>query len=551
MRENGKTSSYAAAESSLYFGAVLLAVLLFFLFRWMLMIRTGLLGQGFLSVPLLLYLTAFLLSVCLMPAVIQRLIMIRMERDHAADAVRLFRTLCLYVTVLGAGFSVFFWFLGGFLGSASDRQFSVYALRYTGFLLWALGYLGVLRGYYIGRGSIVPVAISIVTEQFFSGIFGIFCSAWFLRYGQKAVLIYQEGSYLAAYGAMSAVLSMLAGALLSLLLLRISAALSGGVLAGANAGRRLESLDSLRASIERCVIPVFLCVLLMCVTGVADELIYGHRMANLYPDSALRVYQVGSLSIAFCCLFLPVLGTSGLSFGLISALREAVQRRDRRRIGRELQATGKLAFLFSLFFCLVFWALSEPFSNLLFSGEDLSLLRRLLCYGAPFAVAASLGWNRAAALFGLGHYTEPLMHAIVASLIHLCLLFLLLYVFRLEAFASLFAFGAGNLVFFGLCSLSLAHCVKRRPHMIKNWVLPILITFSVAVLLRLFWSLCRAVLSEALLSGRFVSGLIFLVSAFAGFLIWRFLLMLSGALKKEELRAMPLFGRLSERWRDR
>lgn len=82
--------------------------------------------------------------------------------------------------------------------------------------------------------------------------------------------------------------------------------------------------------------------------------------------------------------------------------------------------------------------LAEPVSNLLFAGEDNSLLIRLTMAGA-LAVVFSLSTVTNAVLQGLNRLDVPVRHAFLSLAVHIILVEVFLMIFHMGIFSVVFA----------------------------------------------------------------------------------------------------------------
>ena len=550
MREVQKKLSYASIESSLFFGAALLSAVLFFAFRIPFFAGTGLLGAGAAGLPLYLYIVSLILSLALVPSCTARLVSMRMERKHPADAVRLVGTLGLYATVGGAVLTLFFWGAGGKISELSGNAFASFSLQAVGLMLWITGCLGVMRGYYLGRGNSMLVVLSAVMEQIFSGIGALILVPLFSSHGKKAELLYGEPAYTAAYAAQGVMLSFALGALITLLALRILSAASGGGMQEANEGRRLEGLDSIHRSIERLMLPVAAAAFLIMLGPIIDFLVFGPRAASLYEVHE-TVLILGAFSAALFCWFLPVLSASGLFAGLFPALRYASGLRDRKLIAGHIAISTKFAVIFSVFCCILMAALRVPLANFLFSGEDSGLFQRLLLYGAVFPFLAVMAVQKCTALCGLGYFTDPLKNAVWAFLLHLILLVILLFAAKLEMMGVLLANLAAAFVFWALNTCNLMLRFHLRPKLWRSYLMPCICAAPAFIGASVPGLLLGAVLPNEIQNGRLVSGLILAAGCVLAFVIYFAALFLTGTVRRGELREMPLgnaVGRLFRRF---
>ena len=540
MREKQRVIGYYTIENSFYFGAALISALLFILFRLPFMAVTGMEGMGNLLLPLICYLAALLMNAFVLPAASSRMFAARLEKKHPADAERLLRTLMLYMTGGGLLMTLLFWFLGPFAAALVGIPMSGRALRLMGPVLWIMGYLGLLRGYYQGMGSSAFSQLSVFLEQLIAGIASLLLGAFFLNYGAKADLLYETSGYQAAYGAMGLVLSFLIGSLLALVLLHLLSALRGGVLQEANAGRRMENMDSLHRSLRKGFFPVLLAFLLLLCLPVLDILILGPRISGIYGEGTGTARVFGALSGLLSWGLLAALPACGLLAGAMGSVRNAAAQKNRRLLLHRVRILSRFAVLAAFFFCVTFPALRTALSNLFFSGEDNMLLRRMLLYSAPAALFVCFSLTNSGILYGLSHFGEPLKAAALSAAAHLVSLLVLMFVLKMEMLAVLFANLAGLGVFWLATALSLRGCLFFRREVKRFYLMPGLAAALCFVVLFLPERLCALVLPQAVYNGRLLSALMTVVFAALGFCVYFLFLIATRTVRRDELLEMPL-----------
>ena len=540
MRDRQNPAGYYMIENSLYYGAALLSALILLIFRVVFMSETGLSGQGLLAPSLYLYLGSLLLSCFFVPASVSRLVSLRMGRKHPADAVRLMRMLCLHMTAAGVFLILFFWFAGPSLAAFAGLPFSSHAVRWIGIVLWLEGCLGVMRGYHIGRGNSLPALLSVVIEQLSGGIASLFLNRYFLSYGSKANLLYDETAYIGAYGAQGAVFSFAFGALFAIFALNAMSALSGGSMQEANEGRRMENMDSLHRSELRTFLPMLGTALIMLLGPAIDAFIYSRRVSAVYESREQITGFFGAASGAVLIFFLLLFAAGGQMAGLMPGIHSAAQQKNKKLLCRRIRTSAKSISIAACFGCSLAAALRFPLSYLFFSGEDPALMQGLLLYGFVFLFFGMLSIETCGILFGLGHFTAPLQNALICFLGQLILFLILLYAAKLEMYGLLLANGASLFGFWLLNMLYLRRCIRMRISFRTTWLLPL---FSAAVSyfgIFLLSSLCNAVLPDTVQTMRIVAAIMVLVFSFVAAGLSFCFLLFSGAVSPRELLDMPL-----------
>ena len=539
MNENQRSVSYYSIESSLFFGTALVSFLLCVVFRLPLLIRGGAAALGYLNLSLILYLAFLFLSAFALPVSVARLVSARMERKHPADAVRVLRSMIIAATALGAVLTLFFWLLGPWIARLTGISYSGRSLRLMGPALWLMSYLGLMRGYYLGRGSTLLVSLSVVLEQICGGIASLILSAFFIRYGEKAELLYGQAGYVAAYGAEATALSFSLGAVLTLIFLWILSRLGGGVIQEANEGRRMESLESVHRSIQRNVIPAASTVLLLGSIFLFDNLIFTPKAASIYGEGLETAKILGSFSGMLLCFSIPVFGVCGLFCGILPGLRIAALQKNGKLLRRRAKSAMKFSFLFALFCFVLLFVFSRNLSNLFFAGEDTHLMQGLLQYGSVFVLFMAPAMAKCGVLWGLGHFIEPVKNALMALLAHLLVLVLAMVILKLEMFAVLLACLVSAGIFWLLNTLTLMYCLHLRRDLRRGLILPVLCAALSGLLLYALLYLLGLLLPEAIYNSRILSGLLLVLLTIADFALYLLSLAFTGAIRREELTDMP------------
>ena len=75
--------------------------------------------------------------------------------------------------VTGGLAAIVLWFGSDFFAGLIKTPYSSYALKTLAPTIWIMAYLGVLRGYFQGTGTMIPTAISQILEQVINAIVSV------------------------------------------------------------------------------------------------------------------------------------------------------------------------------------------------------------------------------------------------------------------------------------------------------------------------------------------------------------------------------------------
>lgn len=117
-------------------------------------------GMGYYSTAFNVYNIMLILSSYSLPVAVSRMLSARLAKNEYRNAGRVLQAALAYATVAGGISCAITWFFADFFAdSVFDTPLAVYALKTLAPTIWIMAYLGVLRGFFQGHGTMVPTAI--------------------------------------------------------------------------------------------------------------------------------------------------------------------------------------------------------------------------------------------------------------------------------------------------------------------------------------------------------------------------------------------------------
>ena len=102
-----------------------------------------------------------------------KMVAARLAREQYRNSLRILKLALIYATVVGGLGAAVLWFGAETFALALKKPFCKYALETLAPTIWIMAYLGVLRGYFQGKGTMVPtapVSYTHLTGDFFGSI---------------------------------------------------------------------------------------------------------------------------------------------------------------------------------------------------------------------------------------------------------------------------------------------------------------------------------------------------------------------------------------------
>ena len=177
MKTNSEKKAKRAADfviqGSILAMAGILVRIIGMLYRMPLNDIIGKQGNGYYTSAYNVYNILLILSSYSMPVAISKMISSRLARGEYENCRRILKAGLIYATIAGGIAGCALWFGADLFADLMKTPFSSYALKTLAPTIWIMAYLGVLRGYFQGTGTMVPTALSQIMEQVVNAIVSV------------------------------------------------------------------------------------------------------------------------------------------------------------------------------------------------------------------------------------------------------------------------------------------------------------------------------------------------------------------------------------------
>ena len=560
-RENGTNMRGGRAANFVVQGSILAAAgilvrIIGMLYRMPLNDIIGKQGNGYYTSAYNVYNILLILSSYSMPVAVSKMISSRLARGEYHNCRRILKAGLVYATAAGGIAAAVLWFGADLFAELIKTPMSRYALKTLAPTIWIMAYLGVLRGYFQGMGTMVPTALSQILEQIVNAVVSVVAAGLLFQRGLAMNAASGAEDYSYALGAAGGTIGTGAGALTALLffiLLTVSAGNRALVSvkpkkAGTRQGtgrRRKESYGRLMYLLTITVLPIVISSGVYNCSNVVDNYLFGQGMDKLgYGADDIAIFW-GALGQYQLLFNIPVAVSNALSSSLIPSLTRAVSRGDKKQTRAKIASSIRFSMLIAIPAAVGITALAEPVCNLLFVSEDNSLLIRLSMAGSLAVVFYSLSTVTNAILQGLNRMDLPIRHSAAALVIHVAVLEALLLGLKLGIYSVVLANIMFALVMCLLNARSIARTARYRQEIKKTFVLPSVCSLLMGVTAYGVYRGLAALFPAGMLRGRLGMALLVVPSVAAAMAVYGVLLVKLGAVNEEELKEMPMGTRLT------
>ena len=382
-------------------------------------------GNGIYSVAYGIYGVTLTLASSSLPLAVSKLIAQRSIQKQHQNAYRLFRTALLFALLVGTAAALFLFFGADFLEKLYAREGLAKPLRIVAPTVLVMSGLGVLRGFFQGKNTMIPTAVSQLLEQIVNAIVSIVA----IRLMMQA---FAESAQQSAYGAAGGIMGTLSGALTALLFL-----IFVFFLCRPHLRRQLrsdpygvtESPQDMVKALLVTVIPVILSQTVYQIGFTLDDLIFGNLMAAKGIDNNTISSLQGVFNSQYNILInAPVAVATAMASSTIPSIAASTASGNRREIRRKVRGVIKFNMAVAIPAAVGLAVLARPILTLLFPSLTAyrDLATNLLVYGSSAVVFFALSTITSAVLQSINQMRTPVIHGAISMGLHVLILYPLL-----------------------------------------------------------------------------------------------------------------------------
>lgn len=433
-------------------------------------------GMGYYSTAFNVYNIMLILSSYSLPLAVSKMVSARMAKGQYRNSVRVLKAALVYATVVGGIACLITWnFAGFFATTAFNTPFCVYALKTLAPTIWIMAYLGVLRGFFQGHGTMIPTAVSQIFEQIINAAISVIAAGVLFKVGINSNLVYSTTGYPQAFGAAGGTIGTGAGALAALVFMLMLFAIYRPVMRRRkrrDRSRRLDSYGDISVTFLLTVVPVIISSAVYNINAVVDNSIMAYGMEAMgQGEGFLSLWGIYNNKYMLL-VHVPLAMANSLSSSLIPALSGAVANRERGAVIAKTGMAIRFAMLIAIPSAVGLAVLSAPINNLLFKSGDNGEAIRMLVVGSSAVVFLSMSTVTNAILQGINHVNIPVRNAFISLILHVAALYVMLMVFKLGIYSMVFA----NILFAMFMCILNALAIRRylnyRQELIKTFLIP-------------------------------------------------------------------------------
>ena len=492
-------------------------------------------GNGIYSAAFEIYNILLIISSYGMPMAVSKMVSAKCAQKCYKDAYQIFRCSMVFSIITGGAAALFVYFGADMLEKQFFSKYHGIAipLRVLAPTIFIVAVMGVFRGLYQGRKTMMPTAFSQILEQIVNAFVSV-AAAYMLMRSHSA------SSKISAWGAAGGTLGTCLGALSAFFILFFIYLLYRPIMKKQERRDRVSTEESLGMTyklIFYTVVPIILSQTVYQLSGIVDVTIFNAVMGSKgYADSVVSSL-LGIYSTKYRILVsVPIAISTAIASSMVPGLVTSFMQNDRKEVKRKVSISIKFNMLIAFPSAMGLAVLATPIIRLLFPGSDYEIGATMLMTGSSCVIFYALSTVTSGVLQSIDRMNVPVINSLISLVIHIVLVFALLQFTNLGAYALVI----GNVTYpLFVCILN-ANSVRKylgfRQEITKTFCIPLLASFVMGIAAYVVYELFFLLTSRIYIA---------LFPAIAAAVFVYFVLVLKlGGLRRTELYEFPMGRRM-------
>ncbi len=397
-------------------------------------------GIGYYNTAYEMYNLGLILSSYSLPLAVSKLIAAKDIMQEYENSRRIFHVAMLFAATVGTIMTLVIWFGADFIAlHVFKSPNSALPLMMLVPTILVFSVMGVFRGFFQGKNTMIPTSVSQVIEQVVNAVVSVGASFYFIKK-------YAELPNAAAFGAAGGTFGTFSGAVAAFVILIFWYAAKKSSLDTTKYYRSEQKVDSYGQIFKLLIltiVPIILSQTIYQLSGIIDNSLFNILMARQGLSESRRLSLLGIYSGKYRLLTnVPVAIATALGTSMIPSIVTSRVQGKNKEVQQKIYSTIKFNMLIAIPSAVGMGALACPIMQLIFNDNTV-LARDLMVIGCCAVVFFSLSTVTNAVLQGVDLLKLSVIHSAISLVIHVILVYILLNFLHLGVYGMVI----GNVTF--------------------------------------------------------------------------------------------------------
>ncbi|MGN1085138.1 MAG: oligosaccharide flippase family protein [Lachnospiraceae bacterium] len=387
-------------------------------------------GLGAYSNAFEVYNIALLLSTYSIPTAISKLISEREDKKEYGNSFHLLQVGLVFAAVVGLAASLLLFFGADFIAKTIFKEADLSTaipLKVLAPTIFVFSVMGVIRGFFQGKHTVIPTSISQVLEQIVNAVVSVLAAKLFIAH-------FSASQKVSAYGAAGGTLGTLCGAVSAFLFLLFVFCSYYPYLKRRLRKDRIGAYEDkafLLKVLVMTTVPIILNQTVYSISSFLDSVLLNQIFDSKGIEELVRRTLFGRYSSKYRLMTnVPIAIASAIGMAIIPSIVQAHTSRDSGLLKSRIAQAIKLNMMIAMPCAGGMAVLASPIMQFVFgdTGEALEMTSRMMYIGAASIVFFAYSTATNSILQGVSRMRVPVIHGGIALAIYLVLdVFLLLF----------------------------------------------------------------------------------------------------------------------------
>ncbi len=430
-------------------------------------------GNGIYAAAFEIYNILLIISSYGMPMAVSKMVSAKCVQKKYKSAYKIFKHSMVISVCTGGSMALFVLICAEWIEKNFYSKFEGIAipLRVLAPTIFIVAVMGVFRGLFQGRGTMLPTAVSQIFEQIINAIVSVAAAYFFMR-------AHSASDKLAAWGAAGGTLGTCLGAVTALFILVAIFMLYLPVFRKQTRRDKSSGVISTKETykiIFATVIPIILSQTVYQLSGIVDVTVFN----NMMDAKGISAKEVSTLQGIYSTNYkllvsVPIAISTAIASSMIPSLVRSYAGADYEGVKEKAAMAVKFNMIIAFPSAMGLAILGQPIIRIIYPSSDYATGGMMLLTGSTCIIFYALSTVTNGVLQSVDKMSNPVKNSFISLVIHVILLYAFLKWTSLGAFALVIGNVTYPLVVCMLNARDMVKYLKYNQEITKTFCIPFL-----------------------------------------------------------------------------